>query len=227
VVSEARCCPRPAHIDILILVPTDLLAFVSVSLVVIVTPGQDTALTIRNVLLGGRRAGVATAVGVAAGQAIWALATGVGLAALIVASEPVFVAIKLAGAGYLVYLGARSLMSAWRGGENTPVPVAGGGRTVAPAFRQGLLSNLGNPKMAVFFTSLLPQFAASGDGSLASLLALGLAFCAMTLAWLCAYSLVVARASDVLRRPLIRRMLDAVMGAVFTILGLRVATSSR
>src|SRR5437588_5995543 len=84
-------------------------AFLGISLVVIVTPGPDTALTIRNTLLGGRASGVFTALGVAAGQAVWALATSLGIVALLVASEPVFVAVKLAGAAYLVILGAQAL----------------------------------------------------------------------------------------------------------------------
>jgi threonine/homoserine/homoserine lactone efflux protein len=80
------------------------LAFLGVSILVIATPGPDTALTIRNALLGGRRGGIFTALGVAAGQAVWALATSVGIVALLVASEPVFLAVKLAGAVYLVVL---------------------------------------------------------------------------------------------------------------------------
>jgi threonine/homoserine/homoserine lactone efflux protein len=190
------------------------MTFLLVALVVIVTPGQDTALTIRNTLLGGRRHGVLTAAGVASGQLIWVVAASAGLAALLVASEPAFVALRVVGAAYLVWLGARSLWSAWRG------RVHGGaaGSRRAP-FRQGVLSNLGNPKMAVFFTSLLPQFA----HSFAALLAHGLVFCALTLAWLS----LVARAGSVLRRPRLRRAVDAVTGAVLVALGLRLAGERR
>jgi threonine/homoserine/homoserine lactone efflux protein len=204
---------------------SELLAFVGVSLVVIVTPGPDTALTIRNSLLGGRSGGGFTALGVATGQACWTLATSVGIAALLVASEPAFVALKVAGAAYLVYLGAQALYGALAG--RGTAPVARGGRRVsaALAFRQGLISNLGNPKMAVFFTSLLPQFAQ--PPSFAALLALGLLFCAMTLGWLTAYAVAVARAGDVLRRPRIRRAMDAAMGAVLVALGLRLAGAQR
>ncbi len=92
-----------------------LAAFLGISVLVIVTPGQDTALTIRNALLGGRRAGIYTALGVSGGQAVWALATSAGLAALIVAFEPAFVALKLVGAAFLVYLGVHALLRAIRG----------------------------------------------------------------------------------------------------------------
>jgi threonine/homoserine/homoserine lactone efflux protein len=191
------------------------LAFLLVAAVVIVTPGQDTALTIRNTLAGGRAAGVRTAAGVVCGQAVWVLTASAGIAAVLVASEPAFVALKLLGAAYLVFLGVRTLI----GISHHSVDVAHPGDPL----RQGLLSNLGNPKMAVFFTSLLPQFAHSFFG----LAALGLVFCAMTLAWLSAYAVVVHRAGDVLRRPRVRRTLDVVTGTALVALGIRLARAAR
>jgi threonine/homoserine/homoserine lactone efflux protein len=205
-------------------------AFVGVSVVVIVTPGPDTALTIRNSLLGGRRGGVFTALGVATGQATWTLAASAGIAALLVASEPAFVAVKLLGAAYLVYLGAHALWGAARGGKAARIALAGRSprdRKASSAYRQGVLSNLGNPKMAIFFTSLLPQFTLGGEPSFAVLLALGLLFSSMTLIWLSAYAVAVARAGDFLRRSGVRRLLDAVTGAVLVALGLRLAAEKR
>jgi threonine/homoserine/homoserine lactone efflux protein len=198
----------------------DILAFLGISVLVIVTPGQDTALAIRNSLLGGRRPGVFTALGVSSGQAVWALATSVGLAALIVAFEPAFVALKLAGAAFLVYLGSQALLGAIRG-RHVERTHGGGPLTSGVAFRQGVLSNLGNPKMAVFFTSLLPQFGTA----FASLLALGLLFSLLTGLWLAAYAVAAARARRLLERDRIRRVLDAVTGAVLVALGLRVAAA--
>ena len=205
-----------------------LWAFVGVAALVIITPGPDTALAVRNALLGGRRAGVATAAGVALGLAVWTAAASAGLAALLVASEPAFVAVKLAGAAYLVLLGLQTLVHAWRGR-----PVEGDGQREAArlrpgvALRQGLLNDLGNPKIAVFFTTLLPQFAPAHGPAFATLLAFGLLFCAMTFAWLCVYSAVVARAGRVLGRPRVRRVLDAVMGAALVAVGVRVAVERR
>jgi threonine/homoserine/homoserine lactone efflux protein len=198
-------------------------AFLAVSAVVIVTPGQDTALTIRNSLLGGRRGGAFTAAGVSTGQAVWALATSFGIAALLRASEPAFVALKLVGAAYLVYLGGQALVAAFRGPKKHAQELAPRLLEPGAAFRQGLISNLGNPKMAVFFTSLLPQFAAT----FASLLALGLVFCSLTLVWLTGYAIVVARAGDFLRRPRMRRALDGLTGGVLVALGLRLAAERR
>jgi threonine/homoserine/homoserine lactone efflux protein len=197
----------------------ELAAFLAIAVLVIVTPGQDTALTIRNALLGGQRGGVATAAGVACGQACWTAAASAGLAALLVASEPVFVALQLFGAAYLVVLGAQALRQAVRPDAHDVERPGRPPLTSRRAFRLGLLSNLGNPKMALFFTSLLPQF----GGSFWNLLALGLLFCSLTFAWLAAYSLAVARARDLLRRPRVRRPLDALTGTLLIAFGLRLA----
>ena len=136
----------------------ELVAFLGVSALVICTPGQDTALTIRNTLSGGRSSGVATAAGVALGQAVWTVAASFGIAALIAASEPAFLALKLAGAAYLVVPRAADALGAPFGRRGARTIAAGRTLEGRAAFRQGLLSNLGNPKMAAFFTSLLPQF---------------------------------------------------------------------
>jgi threonine/homoserine/homoserine lactone efflux protein len=198
-------------------------AFLGVSALVIVTPGQDTALTIRNSLLRGRRGGVQTAIGVSLGQFVWAVATAVGVAALLRASEPAFLALRFVGAAYLLYLGGQALRSAVRRDGYVARPHPGSSRIGGSALRQGLVSNLGNPKMAVFFTSLLPQFA----GSFPGLLGLGLVFCAMTLVWLTGYAFAVARAGDLLRRPRIHRWIEGVTGAVLVAFGLRLATEHR
>jgi len=207
-----------------------LLAFLGISAVVIMTPGQDTALTIRNTLHGGRSAGMATAAGVAIGQAGWTLAAALGLTALLVASEPAFAALRLAGAAYLIYLGAHSLWLAIRPSSDVPTESSGrggGGRAPRRALRTGVVSNLGNPKMAVFFTSLLPQFAVPGPGAGAAMLGLGLVFASMTLLWLSCYAVVVARAGNVLRRPRVRRTVDAITGTVLLAFGGRLAATER
>jgi threonine/homoserine/homoserine lactone efflux protein len=228
-----------------------LLAFGGVAAVVICVPGPDTALTVRNALAGGRRCGVATAAGVALGQAVWTLATSVGIAELIQASEPAFLVMKAAGAAYLVALGIKSLWPAVRpldrGLWTTRRPelavglpsrlgpphrrvavrrVRVGGMTPSRALRQGLVSNLANPKMAAFFLSLLPQFASPEAGA-GGVLGLGLLFCLMTFAWLALYSAVVNRARVVLGRSGVRRALDGVSGVVLVGFGARLALQQR
>jgi threonine/homoserine/homoserine lactone efflux protein len=202
-------------------VGAELAAFLGVSLVVIVVPGQDTALTIRNALVGGRRRGVLTSVGISTGQACWTLAASAGVVALLRASEPAFITLRLVGAAYLVFLGVQALLGAVRGTLEGGFLAGGSTSRLTPriAFRQGLVSNLGNPKMAVFFTSLLPQF----GSSFASLAAFGLLFCALTLLWLSAYAVVVARAGDFLRHSRIRHWIEGITGAVLVTFGLRLA----
>jgi threonine/homoserine/homoserine lactone efflux protein len=182
--------------------------FLVVALVVIVSPGPDFALTVRNSLRDG---GLATALGVVTGQLVWALATAAGIAALLVASHPAFVALRIAGAAYLIWLGLTALFH--RGGRHELTPRRGS------PYRQGLLSNLGNPKMPVFFTSLLPQFGAS----FAALALHGVTFAVLTLAWLA----LVARIGRVLGTGRVRRAIDVVSGVVLVTFGLRLATERR
>ena len=208
-----------------------LLAFLGVSLIVICVPGPDTALTIRNAISGHRRAGVATAAGVATGQLAWTIAASLGIAGLLLASAPAFQAVRWAGAAYLIFLGARSLWSAVHerhdraaihSRDNTRRPSAQ--LTPGRAFRQGLLSNLANPKMAAFFLSLLPQFVPAGVGNLSTSLLLGATFCLMTFSWLTAYAVVIDRARHALMRGPVKRILDAAAGLVLVGFGIRLAT---
>jgi threonine/homoserine/homoserine lactone efflux protein len=205
-------------------------AFVAVSALVIVTPGPDTALTTRNALLAGRRAGVLTGLGVTTGLVIWSLAAAAGVAAVVRASEPAFVAIKIVGAGYLIVLGSRALLEALRRRPpaHREAAVRPGRRiTGRIACRQGVINNLGNPKIAVFFTSLLPPFTGTSHPSFLALLSLGLLFCLLTGVWLTGYSLAVAKAGDFLRKESIRRALDGITGAVLVGLGARLAVEHR
>ena len=184
-----------------------MIGFLAVAVVVIVAPGPDFALTVKNAVRGG---GVATAFGVVAGQVVWVVATAAGVAALLAASHPAFVALRLVGAAYLVWLGLATLLA--RGGH------VGRMRPGSP-FRQGLLSNLANPKMPVFFISLLPQF----GGSFLALTAHGLVFAMLTLCWLA----LVSRGAGMLLVPRVRRVVDVVTGVVLVALGLRLATERR
>ena len=205
-------------------------AFLGVSIFVIVTPGPDTALTIRNTLLGGRAGGIATAAGVVTGLATWTVASSAGLAALLVASQPLFLAVRLVGAAYLVFLGLQAIRAAFFTKGDTREPVAVRTRTRLrrrAAYRQGVLSNLSNPKIVVFFLSLLPQFVDRGQASFTRLLLLGLIFCAITISWLSLYAVVVARVGDFLRRERVRRGLEALTGLALVGLGLKLATDRR
>jgi threonine/homoserine/homoserine lactone efflux protein len=209
---------------------SSLAAFVGISILVIVAPGQDMALVTRNTLLAECKSGMFTALGVVTGLTLWSIAAAVGLAALLRASEPAFLAVKLVGAAYLVFLGAQALYSAFvrNGSERSEGRAASRGQlSTVGAFRQGVISNLGNPKIAVFFTGLLPQFAARGQANFLTMILLGLLFCALTLLWLTGYASVISRAGDFLRRPRIRRAIEGLTGTVLLAFGLRLATEHR
>jgi threonine/homoserine/homoserine lactone efflux protein len=202
--------------------------FVAVSLVVILLPGPDTAVVTRNAFRDGRRGALATSVGVVAGLFIWTLTASLGIAALLRASAPAFLALKLVGACYLAYLGARTLWDVWhRRSAHATRPEEARRTPLHVSLRQGLLSDLGNPKIAVFFTSFLPQFVPAHHQALLPLETLGLIFCALTLAWLTLYSIVVARTGDLLRHGRVRRALDTVTGTVLVGLGARLAFERR
>ncbi len=200
-----------------------LLPFLAISILLIVIPGPDTAMVTKNAVAGGRRSGVYAAFGVSVGLTIWTAAAALGIAALLRASEIGFDLLKFAGAIYLTWVGIQMLRS--RGVvADAPSARTGSGKK---AFRQGLLSDLGNPKIAVFFTSLLPQFVHGTGSAFTPLLFLGVVFAVLTLLWLAVYALAVGHASGWLRRPGVRKALDRVTGVVLIGFGVRLALEHR
>jgi threonine/homoserine/homoserine lactone efflux protein len=204
-------------------VRVDLLPFLAIAILLIVIPGPGTAMVTKNAVVGGRRSGVLAAVGVSVGLIVWTTAAALGIAALLRASEVGFDALKIAGAIYLTWVGIQKLRSRGAVAAAAPGRVESGAR----ALRQGLLSDLGNPKIAVFFTSLLPQFVHGHGSAFVPLLFLGGVFAALTLAWLAAYAFAVGHASGYLRRPSVRRALDRFTGVVLIAFGLRLALERR
>jgi RhtB (resistance to homoserine/threonine) family protein len=206
-----------------------LWAFVAVAAIVIIAPGPDTVIVTKNALLHGRRAGLASAVGVNLGLSTWTVAAAFGLAALVRESAVAFTVIKLLGAAYLVWLGLSALRAARRSGGGLAASATGTRARLTPAggLRQGLLSNLGNPKIAVFFTALLPQFVAPGRAVLVPFLLLGAVFVAMTLAWLVGYVLLISRAVVFFSRPRVKAVIDALSGVALIGLGAALAFERR
>jgi RhtB (resistance to homoserine/threonine) family protein len=204
-------------------------SFLPVAALLIVVPGPDTALVTKNALFHGRRAALGTSLGVSTGLVVWTVATALGLAAVVRASAIAFTALKLVGGAYLIWLGVQALLAARHhraaAVDNTAVRVRhldglGG-------FRQGVASDLANPKIAVLFTSLLPQFVAARAPTLMPFLLLGAIFVAMTLLWLLGYSLLAVKASSTLQRPSVARVLERFTGIVLIGLGARLVTESR
>jgi threonine/homoserine/homoserine lactone efflux protein len=197
----------------------DTLAFAGIALAVAVVPGPDMALVTRNTLLGGRTIGVATVAGIVAGLLVWGALAAAGIAAILAASTLAFTIVKLAGAIYLVYLGISTL----RAGDGGSIGIAGtapmSGRTAAG---QGVLSAVLNPKLGVFFITLLPQFAGTTDVARRSL-ELTLLFAGIGMAWLLVYTYALGAVGHVLARPRPRRAVRWVSGTVLIGLGARVA----
>jgi threonine/homoserine/homoserine lactone efflux protein len=199
----------------------DPLVFLGVITLLTITPGADMAMVSRSVFMGGRRDAFATTLGIAAGCLTWALASAAGVAAVLAASETAYDALRLAGAGYLVWLGVQSLLAAGREYVDDSAP--DGGRRSRSPFRQGLLTNLFNPKIALFYTTFLPQFISPGDPVLLLSIAMAGVHIALGIVWLSAYAWLLDRAVATFKSSRLRRSLDALTGAVLVGLGIRVA----
>lgn len=205
-----------------------ILAFAAVAALLTITPGADMALVTRNALTGGRAGALATTLGIVTGTMAWALASALGVAALLAASATAFTVLKLAGGVYLVLLGAQAIWRTRRGAASSQSDVGAADEPVADsAFRQGLVTNLLNPKIAVFYTTLLPQFIVPGDPVLLKSMLLASIHGLFGLVWLTGYATLVTRAGDVLRRPRVKRALDRVTGGVLIALGARLAIEKR
>jgi threonine/homoserine/homoserine lactone efflux protein len=200
------------------------LVFLGVITLLTITPGADMAMVARSVFTGGRREAFATTLGISAGCLAWAFASAVGVAAVLAASRTAYDALRLVGSAYLVWLGVQSLLAARRGAPEAPAAVEQ--RRSSP-FRQGLLTNLFNPKIAVFYSTFLPQFIAPGDPALVLSLALAGVHIALGIAWLSLYAWLLDRAVAAFKGSRLRRTLDAVTGTVLVGLGLRLAAERR
>lgn len=204
-----------------------ILAFAGVATLLTITPGADMALVTRNALSGGRRAALSTTFGIVAGVMAWATASALGVAALLAASATAFGVLKLAGAAYLVFLGVQGFWRSRRGAASSDLRMAQHERVEGSAFRQGLVTNLLNPKIAVFYTTLLPQFIVPGDPVLLKSLLLAGVHNLIGLVWLTTYATLVTRVADILRRPRVKRALDRMTASVLLALGVQLAMQRR
>ncbi len=201
-----------------------VLAFTLLAALMTMSPGADTLLVVRNVLRGGRRDGVATAFGICSGLYVHAMLSSLGVSMILMHSAKAFLALKIAGAAYLVWLGAQSLRSAARGGM--PAVQQDKLATRVPrwrSWREGFLTNLLNPKVIVFYLALLPQFISPGDPVLAKSLLLTAIHAVLGIAWFTMVSTVVDRSRRFLVKPLMRRWIDAICGSFLVALGARLA----
>ena len=212
---------------------TALLGFALAATLVILAPGPDFMLVMRNTVRGGRRAGWVTGCGTLSGLTVWALAAALGLSALLRVSHVAYDVLRFCGAAYLVWLGVTSLISFRRNPTDRAGPVADiaalGQAPVRPgrAYLNGMLSNLLNPKISVFFMAFLPAFVPAGASASQFSLVLGAWFIAETGLWLAVVAWLADRGVRWLRRPTVQRWLERITGIVLIGFGLRLATESR
>jgi len=201
-----------------------LLTFLAAATLVIVAPGPDTLLVTRNVFRRGRRGGLVTGAGTITGLALWSVAAALGLSALLAASEVGYNVVRVAGGLYLIWLGVQSLRSH---GAVAAAPTEAPAMPMHRAYLSGLLSNLLNPKIGVFFVTFLPGFVPIGApiGTTAALL--GAVFVLETALWLVVLVWLVGRGTGWLSRRGVRRRLDRITGVVLIGFGIRVAADVR
>ena len=208
---------------------TRLAAWITVAAILIVTPGPDTAFIIRQALRAGARAASLSAFGIGTGSSVWALASVLGIAVLLESSAAAFTVLKLAGAAYLVYLGARSIIGSFgtepRASTDDGRPNKGRLGTTS-AFAQGLLNNLLNPKAGAIFVTVMPQFIQPHD-SLFRLLLMVACYDVMVVVWLTMYGHLVSRAGRSRVGARVRRGLERLTGVVMIGLGARLAFERR
>jgi len=214
-------------------VTTALLGFALAATLVILAPGPDFMLVMRNTVRGGRRAGWVTGCGTLSGLTVWALAAALGLSALLRVSHIAYDVLRFCGAAYLIWLGVTSLVSfrRKRADRAGPAPdIAALGQAPSRpvrAYLNGMLSNLLNPKISVFFMAFLPAFVPAGASAPRFSLVLGAWFIAETGLWLAVVAWLADRGVRWLRRPTVQRWLERITGIVLIGFGLRLATESR
>jgi threonine/homoserine/homoserine lactone efflux protein len=208
-------------------VGASLLAFAAFAAVLTITPGLDTVLVLRTTVARGRLAGFAAAVGIALGCLCWAVASALGITALLAASRLAYEVLRWAGVAYLCWLGARTLWQARRRPATPGAPDEAAAEPEAPrrwaALRTGLTTNLLNPKVGAFYLSVLPQFLPHGVAPLLGSVALAGVHVVEGLLWLGIVILAVGRAGRWLSRPAVRRRLDQLTGVVLVGFGVRLA----
>lgn len=207
---------------------TALLAFSLAAALLTITPGLDTALVLRTAAVEGGRSAFGAGTGIAAGLLVWAAVTALGLGALLAVSETAYNLLRIAGVCYLFWLGGRMLWDAFaapRGALDEALPAS------APArqgwFLKGLMTNLLNPKVGVFYVTFLPQFIPAGGSVLGYSLLLALIHVAQTFVWFSVLIIATQPLSHWLRRPRVARALDGVTGSVLILFGLKLALERR
>ncbi|GAB4275294.1 MAG: LysE family translocator [Deferrisomatales bacterium] len=212
------------------MIDSQLVPFVSIIAVLTVTPGADTLLVIRSAMERGRAAGLATIGGICSGLAIHAVLSGTGLSLLLVQSSLLYETAKTIGAGYLIYLGLQSVWSATRG-KRSKMEHRANEKTYnegrSRSFCDGLLTNVLNPKVAIFYMAFLPQFIDAGDVVVMKSLALATIHMAFTLVWMLLFVVFIEKMQELFERHHAERRIGALTGVFLVGFGIRLAIDRR
>lgn len=202
-----------------------LAAFLAVAGLLTITPGADMALVMRHALAGGTRPAFLASLGIAVGCLIWGAASALGVSVIFARSALAFAVLKYVGGAYLIYLGVRTLISI-----TTPANGAKASSKVTMTihpFAQGLMTNLLNPKVAVFYVTFLPQFVTADRPVLTQSVFLACTHVVIGLTWLTLYARFIDRMASVLLTDRVKRRIEAVTGTVLMALGIRLALARR
>ncbi|GEL19142.1 LysE family translocator [Pseudonocardia asaccharolytica] len=204
-----------------------LWSFIALVAVLVAIPGPAVTLIMKNAVIRGSRVAFLTAAGILVADLVWVLASLVGLTAVLVASEPAFLAVKLLGAAYLAYLGVRLLLSRHDTPATTPdAAIASAATGGIKAFREGVICDLSNPKTVLVFASVIPQFLPAGH-TFADAAILGVTFALVGFTSLAVYALVFSHVRYALNRPRLRKMLLRASGGILIAFGVGLAVESR
>ncbi|HEU5160369.1 MAG TPA: LysE family translocator [Streptosporangiaceae bacterium] len=207
--------------------PHTLIAFVGAAVVVAMVPGPSTVMIMREAARSGRRAGAATILGNETGVLAWGLAAAFGLSALLIASQVAYDAMRVIGAGVLIYFGAKSLWQVRKGASPAAAGQAPPGGSLWRSFRIGVVTNAANPKAGVFAVSFLPQFVPDGAPILATLVLFSVTWALIDTIWYLGVVWMITKAKRVIERPDVRRRLEQVSGVILVGLGIRLAAEAR
>ena len=216
----------PVHHDGRVTLAAAVAGFAVVAAALTITPGLDTALVLRAALTRARREAMATAAGIVAGLFVWGAAAAVGVSALLAASATAFDVLRYGGAAYLVGYGVRLLVATARHRPHGDRPTSDVPGSALRAARAGLLTNLLNPKVGVFYVALLPQFVPAGSDPLLVGLLLAAVHGALSAVWFLLLISLATALSRWLRRPTTVRVIDRVTGTALVGFGVRLAAAA-
>ncbi|MEM5665396.1 LysE family translocator [Bacillus toyonensis] len=200
------------------------LLFIIMSICLIILPGPDTAMATKNTLVAGKMGGVKTVFGTCVALLIHTLAAVIGLSALIVKSALLFSIFKYVGALYLIYIGIKALLAVKnKEGVNTNDVSINNDKEHTSCFRQGFLTNLLNPKIAVFFLTFLPQFLNPSHNTFIQLLVMGLTYLVLTIIWFAFYIFLIDKISAFMKKPKTQRYIQGLTGIVLIGFGIKLA----